>query len=113
MKKKVAKKFIKENYKNVIKVGYCELWNLLNCEDEKYYCAGTYGWNCDIYQLNHNTVIVTGYRSFGNIIPSTELTKEYEEKAVKCIKSTNKYDDRKELLDKILDEFVEKAINKK
>lgn len=31
-----------------------------------YYTCGVYGWNADVYVLDYNTVIVSGYRPFGH-----------------------------------------------
>ena len=58
-------------YRNVIKVGYCDLQNALIGIEPNFYTAGVYGWNADVYVIDRDTVIVTGYRPFGNI----ELTR--------------------------------------
>lgn len=44
MKVKVTKKEIRENYKNVISVGYCELQYLLRGKNPNFYTSGIYGW---------------------------------------------------------------------
>ena len=54
-------------YRNVIKVGYCDLQDALKWREPNFYTAGVYGWNSDVYVLDYDTVIVTGYRPFGNI----------------------------------------------
>lgn len=46
-----------------------------------YTASKTYGWRADIYEITPNTVIVTGYAPFGNIVPDYETVKKYEEKA--------------------------------
>lgn len=69
-------------YPNVIKVGYCSLQTLLKFRSPNAYTASkTYGWRADIYEITPNTVIVTGYAPFGNIVPDYETVKKYEEKA--------------------------------
>ena len=92
MKTKVTRKEIKENYKNIINVSYCNLQYLLNVANASpaYYCARAEGWACDIYIINNNTVVVTGYAPFGNIKPSFDLCEKYEAKAQKLLYS-NKY----------------------
>lgn len=82
MKYATTKKAILSNYPNVIKVGYCSLETLLNFRSPDAYTASkTYGWRADIYEITPNTVIVTGYAPFGNIVPDYEIVKKYEEKA--------------------------------
>lgn len=82
MKYETTKKAILSNYPNVIKVGYCALETLLNFRSPNAYTASrTYGWRADIYEITPNTVIVTGYAPFGNIVPDYETVKKYEEKA--------------------------------
>lgn len=67
MKTNITKKAIMSAYRNVIKVGYCDLQDALKWREPNFYTAGVYGWNADVYVLDHDTVIVTGYRPFGNI----------------------------------------------
>lgn len=82
MKYATTKKAILSNYPNVIKVGYCSLQTLLNFRSPDAYTASkTYGWRADIYEITPNTVIVTGYAPFGNIVPDYEIVEKYEEKA--------------------------------
>ena len=66
MKVRVSARQVRNSYPVIIEVGYCALWNLLTTIDPHFYTAGTYGWNADIYEVDPNTVIVTGYRPFGN-----------------------------------------------
>lgn len=82
MKYATTKKAIMDYYPNVIKVGYCSLQTLLNFRSPDAYTASrTYGWRADIYEITFDTVIVTGYAPFGNIVPDYEIVKKYEEKA--------------------------------
>lgn len=107
MKVKVNQKQIKENYQNIICVGYCDLCYLLKTKDPNFYTSGIYGWNADIYQIDYNTVIVTGYRPFGNITSNvTGLNSKYNEKARKIYTSNIDYDKICEKLDKLLKEYI-------
>lgn len=82
MKYETTEKAVLSNYPNVIKVGYCYLQTLLKFHSPTAYTASkTYGWQADIYEITPNTVIVTGYAPFGNIVPDYELIKEYENEA--------------------------------
>ena len=82
MKYETTKKAILSNYPNVIKVGYCSLQTLLKFHSPSAYTASkTYGWRADVYEITPDTVIVTGYAPFGNIVPDYEIIKEYENEA--------------------------------
>ena len=67
MKTKITKKAIMSAYRNVIKVGYCDLQDALKLREPNFYTAGVYGWNADVYVIDYDTVIITGYRPFGNV----------------------------------------------
>ena len=111
-KEKTTKKNITENYKRIISVPYCDIQTLLNMEDPRYYTCGVYGWNADIYRVDLDTVIVTGYRPFGNIKPKYETTKKYEEKAKKIydeFRWVTDYDLVRNSLRDLIDEFVKEV----
>ena len=76
-------------YRNVIKVGYCDLQDALKWREPDFYTAGVYGWNSDVYVIDHDTVIVTGYRPFGNM----KLSREVIDTLNKCAKSITRYFD--------------------
>ena len=63
-KQKTTKKAIMNNYRKVIRLGYCEATYLLRYQEPRFYTAGVNGWNADIYQAEYNTAILTGYRTF-------------------------------------------------
>lgn len=97
MKKRTTKKYIINNFKNVLSVGYCEAQYLLNGKTPDYYTAGVYGWNADVYIIDFNTVIVTGYRPFGVSI-DYDLVEKYNNLA------QNNYEND-ELIEKMLNEI--------
>ena len=74
-------------YRNVIKVGYCDMQDALKWREPNFYTAGVYGWNSDIYVIDYDTVIVTGNRPFGNV----ELPREVIDMLNKCAKSITRY----------------------
>ena len=89
MKTKITKKAIMSAYRNVIKVGYCGMQDALIWREPNFYTAGVYGWNADVYVIDCDTVIVTGYRPFGNM----ELPMEVINTLNKCAKSITHYFD--------------------
>lgn len=87
MKTKTTKRAIMHAYENVIKVDYCDLQDALKWREPNFYTAGIYGWNSDVYVIDYGTVIVTGYRPFGNI----ELPREVINTLNKCAVSITHY----------------------
>lgn len=111
MKIKVTEKQIKEGYKNIIDIGYCDLQHLLRYFDADYYTAGIYGWNADIYKINYSTCIVTGYRPFGNIYASYNgICKKYDEKAQKLYYKYDNYEKQLKAAEKLLQKFIDEAL---
>ena len=118
MKYATTKKAILSNYPNVIKVGYCSLQTLLKFHSPSAYTASkTYGWRADVYEITPDTVIVTGYGPFGNIVPDYETIKKYEEKAQKESSlawnrresSNQAYSDEVKAMDALLHEFIQEV----
>ncbi len=87
MKTQITKRAIMNGYKNVIRVGYCDLQSALKWREPNYYTAGVYGWNADVYVIDDETVIVTGYRPFGNI----ELTRNVIDALNSCAENLRHY----------------------
>lgn len=85
MKFRATKKAIRNNYTNIIKIGYDNLQHLLNYEKPIAYIARIEGWACDIYEINENTVISTGYDAFGNIVPDCRIVRGYDQKALQIL----------------------------
>lgn len=92
MKYKTTKKEMKENYYNILSVGYCNLQYLLRHKAANSYCSSIYGWYCDNYELTGSKRILllsTGYNPIKskNINKNDEeiekIIKKYENKAEK------------------------------
>lgn len=83
MSRQVTKKWVNNNFKYVVQVPYCALQTVLNEKSPDYYTAGIYGWNSDIYIIDADVAISTGYRSFGN----KKFSYEFYESAEKAVKS--------------------------
>jgi hypothetical protein len=112
MKFKTTQKNIKENYRAIISIGYCDAWYLLYFENPIAFTSGVYGWNADIYEKN-GVAIVTGYRPFGNIHVDYDVIREYNNRAKEVINNNSiEYETKKELVNDILLEFRNIALLK-
>ena len=103
MKFKTTAKAIKDGYYYIISVGYCDLQRLLNYEKPVAYASGSYGWRFDVYEVDGNIAICTGYQPVGaqHTKKDYALIREYEKKA---------QDKTKEERSLLLKEFVEKML---
>lgn len=111
MEKRLTKKDVKEWYKNIISIGYCSAQYLLTGLNREGWTCGVYGWNADVYEINSNTAIVTGYRPFGNIDNKYKFLREYEKKAEKIyLDRTLKYETKLKRIKKLRDEYISKTL---
>ena len=108
MKFKTTQKAIKANYNTIICVPYCGLQNLLSCESPIAYTVRREGWAADIYDMGNGITIVTGYAPFGNVCPSYELRKRYEEQAEQ-IRYLSSYDEKRNALRELQRAFIEEV----
>lgn len=107
MKFKTTSKQLKERFRKVIRLGYCQAQRLFPERMAQFYNAGVYGWNYDGIVVD-NVLIVTGYRNLFGIMPDYELVKEYEEKAEKLSGWDKDYNQK---LYNLQQEFFEKVFN--
>lgn len=106
MKKiKVTRKEIKEGWRNIICVGYCDLQWLLYYKNADFYSTRVEGWACDYYVINSNTIISTGYAPIGNI-RNYEINRAYDNKAREIVCSNEDYEKKVEKLDDLLEKYV-------
>ena len=118
MKLQTTKTNIRNNFHTVLTVGYCELEYLLNHSNAFAYSAGLYGWACDYYTPSdkfRGVCIATGYNvdRLGGKRVSYELVKEYEQKARELLLDYNSQINKREALNTLIDEFIEKALAEK
>lgn len=110
MKVRVTKKAIRENYREIISVYYCRLQNVLMYRDCNFYTTRAEGWGADIYDVD-GVAIVTGYDPFGNINPSYELCKKFDDEASDVLYAYHyDYEHCRTALDGILMRFINAAI---
>lgn len=98
MKFRTSEKAIRENYSNIICIGYCNLQHLLNFKTPVAYTCGVYGWKADIYDIGGGLAISTGYSPIGNIKPSYELQRRYDTLAEKIVYASGEYSEKKSSL---------------
>mgnify|MGYP007115361997 FL=1 len=110
MKFKTTAKEIRNSYGKKIAVSYCGMQYLLSNHAPIAYTCGVYGWNFDVYQIDGVT-ICTGYRGMVGKTVDYDLLKEYETAAEKARYDRNvPYEQRAENVEKLLSEFLKKAI---
>lgn len=103
MKLKTTNKQIRNNFNTIISIGYCDLQVLLSYKKPFAYNAGTYGWNCDFYEVD-NVCLSTGYRPIGKSV-NYEIIRRYEKQA-EVIRSTINYKEEEVLLNSLLHEMI-------
>jgi hypothetical protein len=109
MKLKTTKTQIKNNFVNIISIGYCGIQYLTYYKNPFAYSSGIYGWCCDYYDIN-NICISTGYSPIGENV-DYKLIKKYELKAQKIVKDYNiDYNLKVKKVNKLLLELVKKSI---
>lgn len=107
----LKKKEVLEKFNNVIEIGYCKAQHLLSYKNRLgYVTSRTYGWRADVYYINDNTVIVTGYAPFGNVSPSYALIENYEKLAVQTCYGQYDYDTKSVTVNILLNRFVNDAL---
>lgn len=88
----MTRKDVRNEYKNIIRVGYCDLYNTCNRLKKVGYNCGIYGWNFTCYEVDYDTCIVTGYRNLvGNIKWDYNTMKTLENKCEERYKARMPY----------------------
>lgn len=88
IKARVTDKQLRDGY-YVIELGYCDAQNILKFQGARFYNYGVYGWRYDVYELDWNLAICTGYQ------PIKSIPKKINSQAVAIIE---KYDKKAETL---------------
>lgn len=108
-KYKTTFKQIKESNLKIIGIGYCAAQHLLYFTNPTAYSSGTYGWNCDFYQISTNTVIATGYRTNSKLVEYT-IVEKYDTLALEIIGNKNiSWDEKKFQVNNLLEKFVKEV----
>lgn len=109
MKFKTTQKAIKENYRTILKVGYCELQYLLTYEEPQAYTTRQEGWASDVYTFD-TFAISTGYSPFGNYFLDYDLCQKYEKQAKEVLKTDFNYQSAKNKLYNLLIELKNEVL---
>ena len=111
MKTKTTYSAIRSNYSKVYSIGYCGAQNLLRYETPRAYCAGVYGWNCDLYTFG-SIAITTGYRPIGQSIDYA-IVKKYDDMARAIQLNHSLHTEEKQAkTTALLIDFVENILNR-
>lgn len=112
-KMKTSERDLKKSYDNIISVGYCNIWYLLQGLEPKYYTNGVYGWNSDNYHITNSILISTGYRPVKGIYANKGTTEKYNNKALKIYYNKN-YDSQKKLrkIEILRNNFIKEVLEK-
>ena len=92
LKAKVTDRQLRDGY-YTIEVGYCDAQNILRFATARFYNYGVYGWRYDVYELDWNLAICTGYQPVRSIpkkvnTQAVEIIEKYDKKA-EAIRSAN------------------------
>lgn len=105
MKLKTTKTQIKNNFKNIYSIGYCDIQYLTYYKNPFAYSSGVYGWACDYYEIE-NVCLSTGYNPIGQNI-DYKILRKYELKAQKIVLDyTLEHETKQKKLNKILKDFI-------
>lgn len=112
MKYHTTKKELRENYNHIIGVSYCGCQYLTHYMNANSYCSGIYGWSCDNFDIN-GVLISTGYNYINGKNAKGykyEILEKYEKEAEKIVCSSIEWQEKKEKVNSLLNEFINKCI---
>lgn len=81
MKARVTEKEIRSRASVIVKIGYCQLQELLYLFEADCYTCNQYGWKADFYYIGSGVWISTGYQPIGKSVLTHEECKEIEKKS--------------------------------
>lgn len=111
MKAETSMKITKQ-FRNVIGIRYCGAQHLLRFREPSYYNAGQNGWNNDIYVINYDTIIVTGYNNLRGITPDYDVLKALDSEAERIICDNSiPYEEKEEMVDVLLKRLIDVTIS--
>ena len=107
LKLKATKKTMRDGYRKIISIGYCDAEAILNYQNPIAYSTRVEGWACDYYDVN-GVLLSTGYSPLSNknTKDGYKVIREYNAKAREIIRSNIDYEAKKEQVNKILLEMV-------
>lgn len=112
--KHLTKNEIKKQYETIIQIGYCDLYELIRTLEKIGYNAGVYGWNYDVFKLDYDTCVITGYRTFdkGTIRLTSDFIQYMDKKANEITNNNNlNYEEYEKQMDLLKNEFLREYKN--
>lgn len=113
MKFKTTKKAMRDNYNNILSVGYCSMQYLLKYQEPIAYSAGTNGWACDYYIID-NVLISEGYSPLNNknTTYDYDTLNKYESMAREVVYNYElSWEEQKELVNELLYKYIGEVSN--
>ena len=111
LKARITNKELREGY-YTIELSYGAAQNILKFQPARFYNYGVYGWNYDVYELDWNLAICTGYRPVKSIPEklnkqAREIVKKYDKKA-EALRSWDykKYENYRKAIDRLYNNMV-------
>ena len=89
MKILVSRKQIKDNFRNVYIMDESKAQTIFYGQSPAYYTSGIYGWNCDVYIIDSDTVVTARYRPFVERLPEA-IEKDMFKKASR-VREANRF----------------------
>lgn len=111
LKVKVSDKELRNGY-YTIALGYCEAQNILKYQAAKFYNYGVYGWRYDVYELDWNLAICTGYQPIKSIPEkvnraAVEIIEKFDKKAAALDSCNYKgYDNYRRAIERLYNRMV-------
>ena len=111
VKFKTTKKEILGGYYHIVRIGYCEGDYLLRHLTPIAYSSGKYGWQCDYYHVDANTVVSTGYAPLADRYVNCDYptVRYYNELAMEIVRNGTNWDEVKIRLAHNFSRFIEEV----
>ena len=111
LKAKVTDREVRDGY-FVIAIGYCGAQNILTYQGARFYNYGSMGWRYDVYELDFNLAICTGYSPIKSIPEklnkqAAEVVYKYDKKAASLDSRNYKgYENYRKAIDRLYKKMV-------
>lgn len=109
MKVKATQRELKNSFKYIIEINFCELSYLLNYKEPFCYTSGD-SWNNDNYKIDTDILVSTGYRPIKGIRPDRQIIKKYNTIAEKIFYKYGNTDKTKKITNWLVNRFCNTVI---
>ena len=101
---KLTKKEVTLQFGYILEFGYHDILFIEPYLRQLGYTSGVYGWNSNIYIINNNMCISTGYRPFGNI-NGNKVFKNLKLEIINYFKENKDYTSRKNYVNMLFNQL--------